>query len=208
MAIETIPDLRPWRWYVGALHQHHYALAMLMEFHIRPWQEGAERAWKCLDWVFDVSPSCRGLPEQRKAQLILTDIRNEMTKYFVARKVRCSSKAINAADMLRALPLEARTFSGENTSRSRSASGSFSPPSSKRLSNNIAPLPTAQGWPPIANGPMKLVGLANGGPKAESMKRMAPSTWVCTYLSLDYRQTEVLKLAVEARRTHSSSETV
>lgn len=84
--IETSADLRPWSWYKGALQSHHYALLLLVEFFVYPEHPEAERAWRSLEWVFDV-PHC--IPRAEKGRYVVTRVRDKMDKYVKARRLRC-----------------------------------------------------------------------------------------------------------------------
>lgn len=85
--IETSESLKPWLWYAGALHQHHFALPMLVEFFMHPYRKGAAFAWNYLDWVFEV-PSEQA-NDLQKARRLLTKARNEMRAYSAAKRLRC-----------------------------------------------------------------------------------------------------------------------
>lgn len=87
--IETSEGLKPWLWYAGALHQHHYALLMLVEFFMHPYRKGAAFAWNYLDWVFEVPPE--QFTDPQKARRLLTKARNEMRAYLTAKRLHCPS---------------------------------------------------------------------------------------------------------------------
>ena len=50
--LETLEDFAPWRWYAGALQQHHYALLMAVEIIMNPRRKESSRIWRGLDYVF------------------------------------------------------------------------------------------------------------------------------------------------------------
>ncbi len=83
--IETSESLRPWRWYAGALQQHHYATLMLIEVFASPGTDYAKRAWQSLDWIFQV-PSC--VPHIHKGRWVLEGALGIMKGYLKARKLR------------------------------------------------------------------------------------------------------------------------
>ena len=83
--IETSEFLRPWRWYAGALQQHNYATAMLVEFFANPGTEYAKRAWESMDWIFEV-PSC--IPYEHKARWVMEGAVGAMRSYLKTRKLR------------------------------------------------------------------------------------------------------------------------
>lgn len=83
--IETSRFLRQWRWYAGALQQHHYATLMLVEVAAYPEMEYATRAWESLDWIFQV-PSC--IPLSHKARWVLEGVVGVCKEYRKERKLR------------------------------------------------------------------------------------------------------------------------
>lgn len=43
IALETIPELQPWSWYVGAYQQYHTAFLLLMEVYVYPHRKEVDR---------------------------------------------------------------------------------------------------------------------------------------------------------------------
>ena len=84
--IETSDDLRPWRWYAGALQQHSFATLILIEVFGYPCLDYAKRAWELLDWIFQVPSS---IPDVHKGRWILEGAVGVMKEYLKARKLRC-----------------------------------------------------------------------------------------------------------------------
>ena len=84
--IETSDDLRPWRWYAGALQQHSFATLILIEVSGFPSLDYAKRAWASLDWIFQVPSS---VPLVHKGRWILEGAVGVMKEYLKARKLRC-----------------------------------------------------------------------------------------------------------------------
>ena len=84
--IETSDDLRPWRWYAGALQQHSFATLILIEVFGFPSLDYAKRAWESLDWIFQVPSS---VPLVHKGRWILEGAVGVMKEYLKARKLRC-----------------------------------------------------------------------------------------------------------------------
>lgn len=84
--IETSDYLRPWMWYAGALQQHSFATLVAIEVFGYPQLDYAKRAWKSLDWIFQV-PSC--VPHAHKGRWVLEGAVGVMKKYLKARKLRC-----------------------------------------------------------------------------------------------------------------------
>ena len=84
--IETSDDLRPWRWYAGALQQHSFATLILIEVFGFPYLDYAKRAWELLDWIFQVPSS---VPLVHKGRWVLEGAVGVMKEYLKARKLRC-----------------------------------------------------------------------------------------------------------------------
>ena len=85
MEIETSLVTRPWAWYAGAYQQYQTAFLLLVEVFAYPMRKEADRIWHVLDYVFEVPP---GLERERKARLIITEIRDRLGIYRDARKLR------------------------------------------------------------------------------------------------------------------------
>ncbi len=202
MAIETNPVFKPWQWYLGAIHQHHYALGMLMEFHMRPEQQEAERVWKCLDWVFDVPPTHRPLAKQEKSRLLLTQIRDQLIKYVATQRLRCSTEIINATISLDNFSLEQDTSSDESVSRPGSAVGNVGafPIASHGLLDDMKPLSPTPGWlsHSLPEEPTRSLLLAVEGRNEGNKKRGRPRDWVCRYSDFSRHARKRLNLTVEA----------
>lgn len=85
MHFETLPAMRSWAWFSGALSQYHTAFLLLAEIFTYPNRREADRIWNVIDYVFEVAPE---LDRDQKARLILTEIRDRWGAYRDARKVR------------------------------------------------------------------------------------------------------------------------
>ena len=157
MAMGTNPMFRPWQWYLGAIHQHHYALSMLMEFHVRPEQQEAERVWECLDWVFDVPPTYRSLARQDKSGLVLKEIRDQLIKYLATQRLRCSKRITNATFSLDSFSLEQGSSSDKSMSHSESAMVNFS-------ASSVAPHGLLNGIETLSSMPGRLPNLLSEEP--------------------------------------------
>ena len=83
--LETNPIFSPWAWYGGALQQYHTALLLLLIMLFEPNQKEAERIWRCLDFIFECNAD---LPREQKCRMIISDLRDKMSLYRDARKVR------------------------------------------------------------------------------------------------------------------------
>ena len=180
MAIGTNPMFRPWQWYLGAIHQHHYALGLLMEFHMRPDHQEAERVWKCFEWVFDVPPKYRPLAMQEKTRLVLTEIRDQLINYVATQRLRCSRDITDATRFLDNLPFEQDTSSDESLSYPGSSTvGNFSasPIASHDLLDNMKPLSPTPRWLPPTSSLLEALPGRNEGSKERGWLR----DWVCRY---------------------------
>ncbi|KAG4432206.1 hypothetical protein IFR05_012305 [Cadophora sp. M221] len=85
VALETIPDLRPWSWYVGAYQQYHTAFLLLMEIYVYPQRKEADRIWTCLDYIFETEAS---LPRREKGKKILMELQQKTAVYQSMRGMR------------------------------------------------------------------------------------------------------------------------
>ena len=90
--LETLPALRIWSWYAGAIQQYHYALLILIEIYAFPMRKEADRIWACLDYVYDVP---RNLTREQKGRWIITQIRDKTGVYMSARKARAPAALDN-----------------------------------------------------------------------------------------------------------------
>ena len=191
MAMGTNTMFKPWQWYLGAIHQHHYALGMLMEFHVRPEQQEAERVWKCLDWVFEVPPTYRPLARQDKSGLVLTEIRDQLIKYLATQRLRCSTRITNAAISLHSSSLEQDSSSDESVSHSGSTMGNFSasPIASHGLLDDMKPLSPIPGRLPnlFSEEPTRSLLLAVKRRNEGNEKSEMPRNWVRRYSDFSQR---------------------
>lgn len=81
VTLETLPELKLWSWYSGALQQYHTAFLLLMEVFVNPKRKEADRIWNCLDFIFECDPS-----ENRevKARKVLSELqRVRITLYNI-----------------------------------------------------------------------------------------------------------------------------
>lgn len=95
--LETSPELQRWNWYSRAYHNYHTALLLLMEVYYHPMRREADRIWRCLDYVYETPPDPLqpGMTRQelvehreRKARMILTQLRDRMSVYRAIRKMK------------------------------------------------------------------------------------------------------------------------
>ena len=82
--IETTPAFERWLWLAGALQQHHYALALLMELLLNPQRMDAPRIQQGLDYAFEPP----NLPPLERVRWTVTRIRDRMKIYMDAKKLR------------------------------------------------------------------------------------------------------------------------
>ena len=202
MAMGTNPMFRPWQWYLGAIHQHHYALGMLMEFHVRPEQQEAERVWECLDWVFDVPPMYRPLARQDKSRLILTEIRDQLIKYLATQRLRCSTRITNATISQDSFSAEQGSSSDESVSHPESAMGNFS-------ASSVAPHGLLSGITSLSSTPGRLPNILSGEPTRSLLSAVKrrnegnteseiPRDWVRSYSDFSQHRTNRLNLTEDA----------
>jgi hypothetical protein len=85
VALDTLPEIRPWAWYSGAYQQYHAAFLLLMETYIYPNLKEADRIWACLDWIFECDPrDDRAL----KARKVLSELQQKTAVYQSMRGMR------------------------------------------------------------------------------------------------------------------------
>jgi len=70
---------------LGALHQYHTCLLLLIEVYAAPERYYIDRIWKCLDHVFELPPD---VDRRTKARSILTEVMHKTELYHNLRRVR------------------------------------------------------------------------------------------------------------------------
>jgi hypothetical protein len=85
VALETLPELRNWNWYGGALNQYHTAFLLLMEVYVYPQRKEADRIWACLDYIFECDPT---EPRRSKGKKILSELQQKTAVYQSMRGMR------------------------------------------------------------------------------------------------------------------------
>lgn len=84
--IEQQPILATWSWYVGALHQYHTALLILNELYAQDCEpEMEQRAWRVLDFVFELGP---GMTCQEKTRVVLEELIEKLQVYARVKRWR------------------------------------------------------------------------------------------------------------------------
>lgn len=88
--LETLPELKPWAWYGGALQQYHAALLTLTEVYLNGNRSKlADRIWKCLDYVFERDPT---QDRHEKARDILAEVQQKTAVYQSMRGMRAPAQ--------------------------------------------------------------------------------------------------------------------
>ena len=118
--LETAHDLNKWRWLAGAIQQHHYALAMLLELLKDPYLSQAVPILKGLDYVFE-PPQDLGLMPLTRVRCIVTEMRNRMEDYVNQRKLRCPKSVNDLVDLPVSGQFESSTSSTSSSSNRNSA---------------------------------------------------------------------------------------
>lgn len=85
IALETIPEVRSWKWYGGAFQQYHTAFLLLLEVYVHPQRKEADQIWSCLDYVFECDPF---QPRIAKAKKILSELQQKTAVYQSMRGMR------------------------------------------------------------------------------------------------------------------------
>lgn len=85
VALEVMPEVQPWKWYVGAYHQYHVAFLLLIEVFFYPHRKECDRIWPCLDYVFETD---RAETRDTRARKILRDLQEKTAIYQEMRKMR------------------------------------------------------------------------------------------------------------------------
>ncbi|KUJ22253.1 uncharacterized protein LY89DRAFT_704043 [Mollisia scopiformis] len=85
VALETLPEVKPWVWYVGAYQQYHTAFLLLMEVYVYPQRKEADRIWACLDYIFETNPA---EPRRLKGKKILSELQQKTAVYQSMRGMR------------------------------------------------------------------------------------------------------------------------
>jgi hypothetical protein len=85
VALETLPELKNWAWYAGALSQHHTAFLLLLEVYVYPDRKEADRIWPCLDYVFECDPT---EDRRTKALRVLAELQQKTAIYQSMRGMR------------------------------------------------------------------------------------------------------------------------
>jgi hypothetical protein len=90
MTLEQTPALADWSWYIGAYHQYHTALLLISELYAKERQPDLEaRAWRCLDFVFDLPAALSGA---EKTRMVLEELVGRTETYSAIRRVRAPAK--------------------------------------------------------------------------------------------------------------------
>ena len=82
--LETSEAYVEWRWYAGAIQQHHYALLLAVEILMNPRRKDSDRIWKGLSYVFEPPP----LPPIARARWVISQAWWRMEVYLGKRSLR------------------------------------------------------------------------------------------------------------------------
>ncbi|CAG8973389.1 hypothetical protein HYALB_00000152 [Hymenoscyphus albidus] len=85
MALETLPELKNWAWYTGALTQYHTAFLLLLKIYVYPKRKEADRIWHCLDYIFECDPT---ESRRNKALRVLSELQQKTAIYQSMRGMR------------------------------------------------------------------------------------------------------------------------
>lgn len=85
IVLETDPRFEPWWWYAQANQNWHTALLMFAEVTRKPDRPGADRAWKVLDYVFELP---KHYSPREKALHLAYQARSRMGEYERRRRRR------------------------------------------------------------------------------------------------------------------------
>jgi hypothetical protein len=132
VALEIMPEVQPWKWYVGAYHQHHVAFLLLIEVFFYPHRKECDRIWPCLDYVFETD---RTETRDTKARKVLRELQEKTTVYQEMRKMRAPASMNKALGQRPPRKVESTT---EPVTRSPVLQGTFG---ANSTSIGRAPLP-------------------------------------------------------------------
>lgn len=90
ISLDTRPELSQWAWYRGAIMQYHSAMLLLFEVGSRPNSTDVPRIWKCLDYVFELSPD---MGNNQKLESVFFALRDRMSIYSSMRKLKATKRA-------------------------------------------------------------------------------------------------------------------
>ncbi|UPX19350.1 uncharacterized protein EKO05_0009617 [Ascochyta rabiei] len=122
--IEQEPALSTWSWYVGALHQYHTAVLILSELYAQPPTSAMEqRAWRVLDFVFELSPS---LSPTVKTRAVLEDLVTKTQVYASMKRWRAPNDMPQAGSQTHAPGYQSRQQKAEELQSTAGASGQTS----------------------------------------------------------------------------------
>lgn len=87
VALDTVPDVSPWKWYSGAYNQYTTTFLLLTEVYKFPERKQADRIWKCVDYVYDLDLE---LPRDVKARSTMMALQRKIAAYQIIRGVRAT----------------------------------------------------------------------------------------------------------------------
>ena len=135
--LETARDLATWRWLAGAIQQHHYALAMLLELLKDPYLNQAVAILKGLDYVFE-PPQHLGLMPLARVRCIVIEMRNRMKFYVAQRKLRCSRGLRESQELLDLERFDSSSSSSSSCTSGTSRDASRTPRANKYMDDQLS----------------------------------------------------------------------
>jgi hypothetical protein len=85
LTLETMPELSPWSWHVGAWNHYRTALIILDEVSLNPNMTKADKIWTILDYIFLQPP---GLTADEKSIAILSEAKGRLSVYRRLKKMK------------------------------------------------------------------------------------------------------------------------
>lgn len=85
LTLETLPELSPWSWHVGAWNHYRTAIILLEEVSVHPDMQKADKIWRILDYIFLQPP---GLTSDEKSIAILSQAKERLSVYSGLKKMK------------------------------------------------------------------------------------------------------------------------
>jgi hypothetical protein len=119
VGLEIMPEVQPWKWYVGAYHQYHVAFLLLIEVFFYPHRKECDRIWPCLDYVFETDKT---ETRDTKARKVLRELQEKTAVYQEMRKMRAPASMNKALGQRPPRKVESTT---EPVTQSLASQGTF-----------------------------------------------------------------------------------
>jgi len=196
ISLDTRPELAPWAWYRGAVMQYHSALLLLMVVRVAPQIPGADRIWRCLDFVFELPPK---MTPQQKIGLVLGNLQERMTMYQNMRKLKATKEAEQ-----RAPKMAGSMIATEEMTATSTGVGATEEEFSFNSYNSATMDPKSFGMPPLqplysesAGDTSSLTAASNSSPGDMNMQPMDDIDWVSQYMNDMSRRVVLMSLQNE-----------